>query len=705
MINEEMFDLSCLSSASTEGIGLFADVVRGCGVVGCGVDCEPGYIRRSRVMVVPCPACQAREVVEKQRIILGDCLDVLRTMDDNSVDAVVTDPPYGLGNREPTAEEIVEYIRGADLDHQGDFMGKDWNIPSVAVWRECFRVLKPGGYLLSFGGSRTWDLISLGIRAAGFEKCEDVASMSAGLAWITGQGFPKSLSISKAIDSAAGAERTEVIGFRHRNVKPFDDDAGWNNNNTTGNYEYTAPATDAAKQWSGWGTSLKPAFEPILVFQKPVEPVTSEEVHRITGWDHWCSDKRVYEHSKRKRLKWAELLAAGYEPITTTANPVLDVEFEVFEEPDAEPQPTGKPYFVLRTKRALHPGAEDQLVLRHAAGEAVLEHGPYKPWKIKGYVGNVLKYGTGGLNIDACRVGASLRPLRIAENHGLVRSSYEGGAATQGGSFAAGTTNAGRWPANLIFSHSDGCERVGEKKVPGHKGYPNGPGGKSHHYSSDKRSAEVRPNAWTSLATDSEGLETIVDYHCVDGCPVKALGEQSGQRPSPWIGNQNINGHKGGLMFGGSEQGHVEIKPEYRDKGTAARFFPQFQPDEPFLYASKASRSEREAGCEHLPGKSGAQAVERVEGSDGTKSPRAGAGRMAKQVHNHHVTVKPLSLMRWLIRLVTRPGQVVLDPFAGSGTTLCAAALEGVKAIGIEREPDYVEIVKARLAHWQKQAP
>jgi site-specific DNA-methyltransferase (adenine-specific) len=131
------------------------------------------------------------------RILLGDCLELLKKLPDDSIDSVVTDPPYGLGNKDPDAMDIFMYVLGATLDTGGDFMGRDWDIPSVQIWREVYRVLKPGGYVVSFGGTRTFDLISIGLRMAGFE-CRDTISRFHPevelpiIQWIQSQGMPKS---------------------------------------------------------------------------------------------------------------------------------------------------------------------------------------------------------------------------------------------------------------------------------------------------------------------------------------------------------------------------------------------------------------------------------------------------------------------------------------------------------------------------------
>lgn len=177
----------------------------------------------------------------------GDCLETLRGIPDNSVDSIVTDPPYGLS-----------------------FMGKRWDydVPSVEVWAECLRVLKPGGHLLAFAGTRTQHRMAVRIEDAGFEIRDMIA-------WVYGSGFPKSLDVSKAIDKAAGAERKVLSeGKAVKRMIPVADQ------NSTGSWikdngrEYvptvTAPATDTAAHWEGWGTALKPALEPITVARKPL---------------------------------------------------------------------------------------------------------------------------------------------------------------------------------------------------------------------------------------------------------------------------------------------------------------------------------------------------------------------------------------------------------------------------------------------------
>ena len=217
-------------------------------------------------------------------IIHGDCLEELKKLEDNSIDAVVCDPPYGLSNTKPqqVADVLKAWVTGDTVSvpaKRGGFMGKDWDsfVPPPAVWEECMRVLKPGGHMAVFAGARTQDLMGLSIRLAGFEIRDT-------LGWIYGSGMPKSHNISKAIDKAAGAER-EVVG-QDRNfgvTTAADGKAAFGD--YAGSWDITVPATSEAQRWDGWGTALKPAIEPIILARKPLDGTVASNVlaHGVGG--------------------------------------------------------------------------------------------------------------------------------------------------------------------------------------------------------------------------------------------------------------------------------------------------------------------------------------------------------------------------------------------------------------------------------------
>jgi len=410
----------------------------------------------------------------------GDCREVMATLDANSVDAIVTDPPYGLS-----------------------FMGKGWDhgVPGVEFWTEAARVAKPGAHLLAFGGTRTFHRLACAIEDAGWEVRDCVM-------WVYGSGFPKSRDVSKAIDRAAGAERekrwkpvTPGSSVGTLEPRPWLDEA----RKTGGCFvDGDAPATDAARQWSGWGTALKPAWEPIIVARKPL--------------------------------------------VGTVAQ-------------------------------------------------------------------NVLTHGTGGINVDGCRVGTD--GARSNGGNGKLSTSALGDyGPTQRIDYGCG-----RWPANLIH----------------------------------------------------DGSEEVV------GLFPRAAGASAPVRGS----EQSTTGQNGIL-------GHFNRVPGpfHGDSGSAARFF----------YCAKASKADRDAGCEGLT-QTIKQSVAHGDKRHGTlpytNEPREMNPRPRG---NHHPTVKPTDLMRYLCRLVTPPGGLVLDPFAGSGSTGKAAIAEGFSFIGIEREAEYVEIARARIA-------
>jgi site-specific DNA-methyltransferase (adenine-specific) len=406
----------------------------------------------------------------------GDCREVMATLDAESVDAIVSDPPYGLS-----------------------FMGKGWDhgVPGVEFWTEALRVAKPGAHLLAFGGTRTYHRLACAIEDAGWEIRDCVM-------WVYGSGFPKSHDVSKAIDKAAGAERekrwkpvTPGSSVGTLEPRPWLDEARRNGGCFV---DGDAPATNAARQWSGWGTALKPAYEPVIVARKPLVGTVAE---------------------------------------------------------------------------------------------------------------NVLTHGTGAINVDGCRVGANGGTRRDGKGSEPNDSGWEN---MRGHGVA--TINAGRWPANLIH----------------------------------------------------DGSEEVVGLFPVTG-PAKA-------------GRRNPNGKKNTNAFG--DYGALpDAVGGYDDNGgSAARFF----------YCAKASKADRDEGCEGLP----TIRVKMNNGNDAAGDPVS--DRFTKMARNHHPTVKPTDLMRYLCRLVTPPGGVVLDPFTGSGSTGKAATLEGFRFIGIEREAEYVEIAKARIA-------
>jgi site-specific DNA-methyltransferase (adenine-specific) len=255
----------------------------------------------------------------------------------------------------------------------------------------------------------------------------------------------------------------------------------------------------------------------------------------------------------------------------------------------------------------------------------------------------VQRWGTGAINVDGCRVEAVECTARTRRGHGWDR------------------TNALHGKRSRDYSLDKPLAEMG--------GHPSG---------------RWPPNLLLSCC-GSEPHE--------EGCAVAELDRQSGVSRSA---GGRIGNKAGGIAVPGGR--YLSGDPGFGDSGGASRFFPVFR------YEPKASRADREQGCDGLPARTGAEAVDREEGSAGTQSPRAGANRTASSVRNHHPTVKPQGLMRWLCRLITPPGGTVLDPFAGSGSTGVAALLEGFGFVGVEREPEYAAIARSRLAWAQGEA-
>lgn len=276
-----------------------------------------------------------------------------------------------------------------------------------------------------------------------------------------------------------------------------------------------------------------------------------------------------------------------------------------------------------------------------------------KPLSEKSVAANVLAHGTGALNVDACRVAGTPEPTRFDP----ARHGHEGWrmAATGAETAATAAGRAGRWPPHLALSHDERCARVGMRRVRGCPAEVTQGG--NHGYEPGREGSGAHRGTTFRGYGDADGLEEVDVWACVPGCPVRALDDQGGT-------SRSRRGKPRRSQAPGAGYGMVHTGAEYDDEGGVSRFFPCFR------YQPKPSRSERDAGLDH---------------------------------RNLHCTVKSIPLMRWLVRLITPQGGLVLDPFAGSGSTGCAALLEDCRFVGVEQDAGHCADAAARLRHWSAQ--
>jgi DNA modification methylase len=569
-------------------------------------------------------------------LINGDCVEAMAAMPDACVDSVVCDPPYGLkfmgkkwdapglgfverkpetgqkfdmigGNHNPTCSADAARTRRAEGQRQ-----QQWHMQ----WLEqALRVLKPGGHLIAFGGSRTYHRLACAAEDVGFE----VRDM---LQWNYGSGFPKSHNVGKAIDKANGKTRADIVRLKRimRDLLGASKltAASWNE---ACGFE----ASGYLRESSTWACVLPSeekwrVMRATLCAEVDLSPDFIEAERTVISAKPWDNSAACFEvgadHTKRIRGN-----------VTAPATPEA-----------AQWEGWGT---------ALKPAHEPAILARKPLTGTV--------------AANVREHGTGAVNIDGCRVGAtggSTIPSGMDRlNADNAAQGYRPGTYQQG--TPTPPKGGGRWPANVILSHHPECKPAGTRKVKTTVAGAKSGGFEGGLFGEDDGHTRDPDLVLGGGYADADGTETIEAWECHPDCPVAILDGQSG-----------ITKNTSHYSYKRSDGDFIDTIPDQPakrywrvDKGGASRFF----------YTAKASRAEREDGCEHL-----GVTNERKRG-------------------NHHPTVKPIALMQYLIRLVTPPGGVVLDPFTGSGSAAVAAEAEGMRCIAIEREAEYYEIAEARL--------
>lgn len=699
----------------------------------------------------------------KQEVFNGNNLELLKQYPDNYFDAIVTDPPYGLG-KEPNAEQMLQaWITDGYLEVKGSgFMGKEWDsfVPQPIFWKEVFRTLKHGGHVVSFFGTRTYDWGVMAMRLAGFEVRDCIQ-------WVYGSGFPKSHNISKAIDKMYGAER-EVVGKTITGTMNNKGGAsvnkeGWDSGQKEVNV--TISSTDQAKEWEGWGSALKPAHEDLVLARKPFQ-FSSDFVYlyeniiyklklQICQSKLFAKDVKEIFMSSQKDLKgvkldfvqWSvgkpfntkedllvlmDMLQLEMKEGNTTLNIVLlwlntlvelwsvantyitetesstitelrilnSLEWEsIFQNITllkdnntngliANVLTAESLFSVLNLKLndILTHFAKEDVILKESektfvpnSEQIVLARKPLE--KGLSIAENVLKWGTGGINIDGCRVGLNENDDKRLGGNGswktdkTARNVYEGGYEGK----EIQSSSLGRFPANFIMTHHPDCVCVGTKKIKGQIDKPTNRTEKGNTW--DEKNSGLRNKLPTNSGgfADENGEETIENWNCHEDCPIRIMDEQSGVLNKQGVSKTDNKSGWQNEYVGGNEVKPVERKL-YLDKGGASRFF----------YCAKASKKERNKGLDQFQERQSKK-------MDGGTFHSASTEATNREMKNFHPTVKPISLMRYLVRLITPPNGIVLDPFNGSGTTGVACKLEGLNYVGMELDAEYCKIAQARI--------
>lgn len=659
-------------------------------------------------------------------VVVADCIEHMRTLDEHSVDAVVCDPPYGLefmGKEwdrpwaaRPGRPAGAGMTRGGFAGGNGyatrltPSYGKAWQnkrcvkcghiasggspcvcpdpewviergntarpMQAFQAWCESWaiealRVLKPGGHLLAFGGTRTYHRLAAGIEDAGFEIRDSILSVSGGgdaaeqssglLAWMYGSGrpgFPKSMNLDNLRGTVTcGCDETpehDLPRLRHSDVPASVGTKGGQGQvlhegvqeqGASANRSVSAAGCSggAERFVEGWGDVLAEGGQ-----------LPADQVRASAGMGASDGSQGRLHHGAP--AVDGETLRVPADEDGGGASPRPRSDEQRPEQPrtvadEREPQGggawphcgrCGKPRLPRGLGTALKPAFEPVVVARKPLVGTV--------------AANVLLHGTGALNIDGCRVANTAEDRAASEaamsGERMWRRAGQEGAATFGTGLQEGPQamhEQGRWPANVVLDE----EAAGLL---------------------DQQTGELTSGANPTRRGSDKSRDAYGDFKGQEEC-TPARGADSG----------------GASRFFATFDHSEELCHYPSDPARASASLPIDKGTDRFRYCAKASSAERNAGLDGFE--------ERARGN--LNQGMQNMGKRTTHFRNAHPTVKPVELMRWLIRLVTPPGGLVLDPFTGSGTTGVAAHLEGVEFLGIEREAEYAEIARARIEWWR----
>ena len=596
----------------------------------------------------------------------GDCIETMRTLPDNSVDSIVTDPPYELG-----------------------FMNKSWDSTGIAnnveMWKECLRVLKPGGHLLSFGGTRTYHRMACAIEDAGFEIRDQMQ-------WLYGSGFPKGQDIGKQIDKSLGVKR-DVVGIAGKSGSKRNCMSG---DFTGGEYFSTKPGTDEARRWDGWNTQLKPSHEPICLARKPISKKTVAE--NVLKWgtgglnidacripvDPSVDDMlRETTRGKRATETWED--GSGFKNENNHLTGVReDGRFPaniIFDEEAGR----------LLDEQAPKTGAFAPV----KSGYNGESNGIYGDYSTKGDDG--ASFHADGLQ-GASRFFKSIREERlynylhaniVGENLIPIHAISENIAQMNVMDYLKECL------VHLVKFVESQCDHpatnIAQKVVV------------TEDSQEDKQLKNIltpfikemlkisRQNSVTdTLPMMNSGKKCVqelrrISTEMLSECPVNSVAIQRLINTMAIIQSLlSIDGFAEDAISDNMFKNMVLGGQDCR-----------------FIYQAKTSKSERNAGLNGMDKKTAGSLNFRNPSASGRSEDApsiAAMGGLTKAQENFHPTVKPVKLMEYLVKLITPPGGIVLDPFMGSGSTGIAAKNLDFKFIGIEMDKEYCEIAQKRIA-------